>query len=100
MNHIADRPDFDEFDEIRDPRDDETDFAQIAERALSRRMFLGGGVALGATALVMGTTALTPLRAEASSRLGFEQVGANSLDTVTVPRGYRRQIVARWGDPL
>ena len=100
MNHIADRPDFDEFDEIRDPRDDETDFAQIAERALSRRMFLGGGVALGATALVMGTTALTPLRAEASSRLGFEQVGANSLDTVTVPRGYRWQIVARWGDPL
>ena len=47
MNYIVDRPDFDEFDEIRDARDDDTDFAQVAERAMSRRMFLGGGVAIG-----------------------------------------------------
>jgi len=100
MNHIADRLSFDEFDELQDPREEETEFAQIAERALSRRAFLGGGVAVGATALVMGTTALTPFRAKASSRLGFEQVPANGMDTVTVPSGYRWQVVARWGDLL
>jgi uncharacterized protein len=100
MNHIPRRPSFDDFDELNNPRPEETDFARIAERALSRRSFLGGTVAVGATALVMGTTALTPFNALAAGRLGFEAVAANGLDTVTVPLGYRWQVVARWGDPL
>jgi len=100
MNEIPLRPSFDEFDEINDPRPEPTDFERITEKMMSRRAFLGGAAAVGATAAVLGTTALTPFKAHAAGRLGFEQVAANGLDTVTVPRGYSWQVVAKWGDPL
>ncbi|MDA0239043.1 MAG: DUF839 domain-containing protein, partial [Proteobacteria bacterium] len=80
--------------------DQDTDFDLIKDRVLSRRGFLGG-VGLGVSAFVLGSTALSPLRALANgSRLGFEAVPANSLDTVTVPRGYRWNVLSSWGDPL
>ena len=92
---------FDEFDERRNPPPAETDFSRMADRIVSRRSFLGASVAFGASAFVMGTTALTPTpAAAASSRLAFKQVAANTLDTVTVPEGYSWHIVAQWGDPM
>lgn len=91
---------FDEFDELRNPPPAETDFSKIVDRATSRRGFLGAGIAFGATAFVLGTTALTPARAAASGRLAFQQVAANTLDTVTVPDGYSWHIVAKWGDAM
>ena len=91
---------FDAHDEAVNPPPATTDFEQIVERATSRRGFLGGAVAFGATAFVLGTTALTARPARAASRLGFEAVPANTLDTVTVPKGYRWQLVASWGDPM
>ncbi len=92
---------FDEFDELRNPGPEVTGFEQVVERAVSRRDFLAGGVAVGATAFVMGTSALTPTpAAAAATRLGFEAVAANTLDTVTVPSGYSWHTVARWGDEL
>ncbi len=91
---------FNDFDDINYPRPEETDFDKLADHAMSRRRFIGRGVAFGATALVLGSTALTPVTARAASRLGFKQVAANTLDTVTVPEGYRWNIVAKWGDPL
>ena len=91
----------DEFDEVTDPRPAQTDFEALAEKAMSRRGFLGRGVAFGAAAFVMGATGLTPLPARAATpRFGFEPVAANGLDTVTVPRGYSWHVVARWGDPM
>ncbi len=95
-----DIPSFDDYDEVNSPRPAATDFDTVVDGAMSRRNFLGGGVAFGAAALVMGSTALTPLRAQASDRLGFNAVATNSMDTVTVPSGYNWQIVAKWGDPL
>ena len=91
---------FDEFDEIRSPRPLETEFGALAEKAISRRGFLGAGAAFGAAAFVMGAGTLGPLPAAAANRFGFEPVAANGLDTVTVPPGYRWQVVARWGDPM
>ena len=91
----------DEFDEVTDPRPAQTDFEALAEKAMSRRGFLGRGVAFGAAAFVMGATGQTPLPARAATpRFGFEPVAANGLDTVTVPRGYSWHVVARWGDPM
>ena len=91
----------DEFDEVTDPRPAQTDFEALAEKAISRRGFLGRGVAFGAAAFVMGATGQTPLPARAATlRFGFEPVAANGLDTVTVPRGYSWHVVARWGDPM
>ncbi|RVU33685.1 PhoX family phosphatase [Hwanghaeella grinnelliae] len=92
---------FDEFDECRNPPPAETDFSQIVDRVVSRRSFLGASVAFGASAFVMGTTALRPAPASAApSRLAFKQVATNTLDTVTVPEGYSWHIAAKWGDPM
>ncbi len=92
---------FDEFDEINNPPPAETDFSELAEKAISRRGLLGTGMAFGTAALVMGTSGLTPVSALAATRrVGFEPVAANGLDTVTVPKGYSWHIVARWGDPM
>ena len=88
------------FDEHDDPPPAITDFDVLADKALTRRCFIGRGVGLGAAAFVMGTTAPTPAPAAAASRLAFEQVAANGRDTVTVPPGYRWQVVARWGEPM
>jgi len=97
---MGDHPSFDEFDEINDPRPEPTAFEALAEKAISRRAMLGG---LGAAAFLAGTTALTAGKARAmapASRFGFEQVAANSLDTITVPEGYSWKPLVRWGDPL
>ncbi|MGO1119981.1 PhoX family protein [Rhodovibrionaceae bacterium A322] len=92
---------FDEFDEVNSPRSEVTDFDGVVDRAMSRRGFLGKGLALGATAFVMGGTALSSSIAKAADgRLGFKAVEANGLDTITVPEGYQWQIVTKWGDPL
>ena len=92
---------FDEFDEIHYPRPLETDFGRLVERAVSRRGFLGGGVAFGAAAFVAGAGALRPFTARAADDpFGFEAVAANTLDTVTVPPGYNWHIVAKWGEPM
>jgi len=92
---------FDTFDDLNNPRPDETDFDRVVEDAVSRRGFLGGVVAVGSGAFVAGTGALTPSPARADdSWLTFDAVAANSLDTVTVPKGYSWQVVVKWGDPL
>ena len=81
-----------------DLRETETDFERLAERALSRRGFVAGGVTFGAAAFVAAAGGRKPLAALANdSRFGFEPVAANALDTVTVPKGYRWYVVARWG---
>ena len=92
---------FDEFDEVHHPRPLETDFGRLVDRALSRRGFLRGSVTFGAAGFVASCGLAMPRSAFASAdRFGFEAVPANSLDTVTVPPGYRWQVVARWGDPM
>jgi uncharacterized protein len=93
----------DTFDDMTDSCPQTTDFDALADRAvarsLSRRGFLGAGAMFGVAAFLMGTTALSP-SARANGRFGFEPVAANSLDTVTVPKGYRWQTLVSWGDPL
>lgn len=72
-------------------------FQRIVDRGLSRRSFLEGGLAFGASALAVG--ALTG-DARATPRFEFQPVAANTRDTVTLPPGFRWHVVARWGDPL
>ena len=90
-----------EFDEIHHPRPMETDFGRLVEKEISRRGFLGAGVAFGAAAFVTTAGVLRPSAARAADDMfGFDAVAANSLDTVTVPPGYNWHVVARWGDPM
>ena len=92
-------------DNDNEDNDRHVDFDRLSETAMSRRSFLNSGVAFGTSAFVLGMTGpFVPRIAEAatsaSSRLGFEALAANTLDTVTVPKGYSWHVVASWGDPL
>lgn len=85
----------DDFDEVNSPRPEATDMERLT---LSRRTLLKGSVA-GAASFMMSNPVLAAMAAS-SSRLAFEPVAANGLDTVTVPKGYSWHVVGSWGDPL
>ncbi|MGH2554703.1 MAG: PhoX family protein, partial [Actinomycetota bacterium] len=76
-------------------------FGDILNEAISRRTLLKAGAAT-ALVLYVGTSA-SPAEAQQSAGrdgLTFEPVPPNSLDDVVVPRGYRYDVVVRWGDPI
>jgi secreted PhoX family phosphatase len=90
---------FDEFDEIVSPRPKETDFDRIVEAAIDRRGLLGGVLAFGSFAAL--TSMLPAIPAAASqNRFAFDQIKTNGNDSITLPPGYKMDIVVRWGDPL
>ncbi|GGC08668.1 transcriptional initiation protein Tat [Marivita lacus] len=92
----------DEWDELNDPRPEGNDFDKVVERAISRRGFLGGVLAFGSGAAVMGTGLLkgTTAMAQPASRFPFTPIAAQTDGTVHVPEGYSWKTLVRWGDPL
>ncbi len=90
---------FDDFDELVNPRLLEPEFDEVVERAISRRGFLGGALALGSVTALASATLPTGAHAE-GSRFGFEAIKTSTEDKVTVPAGFKAEVVARWGDPL
>lgn len=92
----------DGWDELNFPRSTEQDFDRVIERAISRRGFLGGALAFGSAAAVMGTGLLrsTTALAQQSSRFAFEQVAPQTDGTIHVPAGYKWDVLVRWGDRL
>lgn len=96
------RPTFDEWDEINFPRPEESEFDRVVERAISRRGFLGGVLAFGSGAAVMGTGLFRADGAQAAqdTRFAFEPIAAQTDHTVHVPAGYSWQRLVSWGDPL
>jgi len=92
----------DDWDELKFPRPEEQEFDRVVERAISRRGFLGGVLAFGSGAAVMGTAFLkgTTAQAQQTSRFAFTPIAAQTDGTVHVPEGYSWKVLARWGDPL
>ncbi|MEL7513724.1 MAG: PhoX family phosphatase [Pseudomonadota bacterium] len=93
---------FDEWDELKFPRPEQQEFDGVVERAISRRGFLGGVLAFGSGAAVMGTGLLkgSTVLAQQTSRFAFEQLAPQTDGTVHVPEGYSWEVLVRWGDPL
>ncbi|MEO1140948.1 MAG: PhoX family phosphatase [Pseudomonadota bacterium] len=91
---------FDDFDEKVNPRPEYSEFDDVVERAISRRGFMQGVLSVGAAAFVTGVAPQGVNVANAAGRFGFKPVAANSLDTITVPEGYKWEVVAKWGDEL
>ncbi|WP_349370676.1 PhoX family phosphatase [Salinarimonas sp.] len=93
----------DEWDEKNFPRPEESEFDRVVERAISRRGFLGGVLAFGSAAAVMGAGALvapSTAKAQQTSRFAFEAIPIATDGTVHVPEGYTWRTLVRWGDPL
>ena len=69
---------------------------------LARRRFVQGGLAtLGGTwlaSLGLSGCAQSPVLGTAPRQLGFASVPMQAQDSVTVPAGYRAQVLYRWGD--
>ncbi|QQS14829.1 MAG: PhoX family phosphatase [Rhodospirillales bacterium] len=70
-------------------------FGDIVARRLSRRGALG---AIAAAAVAPVT--LRPSLAKAVSSLGFAELSAKPSPTHAVAKGYRADILIRWGDPV
>lgn len=92
----------DEWDELNDPRPEGNDFDKVVDRAISRRGFLGGVLAFGSGAAVMGAGMLkgTTAMAQPASRFPFTPIAAQTDGTIHVPEGYTWKTLVRWGDPL
>jgi len=99
-----DKPDeisFDDYDELINPKPAENDFDRVIEVALTRRGLLKSVLAVGSVASLGSFATLGSGKAiAASSRFAFDAVDTNTLDNITLPKGYSSQVVARWGDPL
>jgi len=92
----------DAWDELNFPRPEECDFDRVVESAISRRGFMGGVLAFGSGAAVMGTAFLkgTTAQAQQATRFAFTPIPIATDSEVHVPEGYTWDILARWGDPL
>ena len=90
---------FDDFDEAINPRPETTDFDRVVGSALSRRGFLGGVLATGSFA-ALGCALVPQAARAATSRFAYDAIGVSTADDITVPAGYKADVVVRWGDPL
>lgn len=96
----SDELSFDEFDERNSPRPEYSEFDTVVEKAISRRGFLQGILTIGAGGFVTGIAPSGISIAQAADRFGFKPVAANSLDDITLPEGFKWNVVAKWGDAL
>ncbi|MEO0401126.1 MAG: PhoX family phosphatase, partial [Pseudomonadota bacterium] len=92
----------DDWDEMNFPRADVQGFDDVVDASISRRGFMGGTLAFGSGAAVMGTSMLNSTTAMAgqSDRFAFQQLPIQTDGTVHVPEGYDWDVLVRWGDPL
>ena len=90
---------FDDYDEVINPKPEHNDFDAIVERAISRRGLLGGVLAFGGFTALGG--ALVPTGAKAAAdRFAFDAIDVSTADAITLPPGFKSQVVVRWGDPM
>ena len=78
-------------------------FQEVVQMRLTRRAFLGGGLALGAATSLGGIGSLlsaVPARAAHRRLLGFEGITTSTADEVVVPKGYSARVLIAWGDPV
>jgi uncharacterized protein len=84
-------------------------FQEVVETRITRRGFLGGGLAAAAALSFSGVDALlrsVPASAQdiAQGSLGplltFQGVPVSDADTVVVPPGYNARVLVAWGDPV
>jgi uncharacterized protein len=89
-------------DDIISNNSDNETFEDVVATRVSRRAFLGGGVAAAAGASLGGVgSLLSAVPAEAKySLVGFTAIPTSTADTVVVPPGYKAEVLIAWGDPV
>lgn len=92
-------------DDILSNQSNNRTFQEVVEARVSRRGFLGGGLATVATVALGGVSALLKtIPASAKNHggplLGFQSITGSTADTVVVPEGYTAKVLIAWGDPV
>ena len=84
-------------------------FQEVVDARVSRRGFLGSGLATAAALSFGGIDALlraVPASAQQRGRgprgplVGFQGIPVSSADAVVVPPGYTAKVLIAWGDPV
>ncbi|WP_415896709.1 PhoX family protein [Neptuniibacter sp. QD72_48] len=83
----------------------DSEFTQLADKAVSRRSFLTGAGALGLGAFIgmspIANSVQAAIQTQVKSALiGFEPIASSTADTVVVPKGYKVSNLISWGDPI
>lgn len=78
------------------------DFDNVIENNISRRGFLKSSVVFGTGAFVASSPLSSAIAGfwNKDTILDFSPVKANTLDTITVPKGFNWHTVASWGEPM
>lgn len=91
------------------PNDYPVEFENVLAKALSRRNFIKAGTAVGATMYLGGVSGAVSAATHgmqvgqpplSSSLMGFNHIATSTEDTVTLPEGYRYELLVQWGDPI
>lgn len=96
------RKHFDEDDVVRSGEGEGASFAEVVERTISRRAFLGSGIAAGF--MLTGSAWLdrggATKQALSPTGLNFIPIKPSTQDALVIAENYTAQTVVRWGDPM
>ncbi|MDX1352633.1 MAG: PhoX family phosphatase [Thiomicrorhabdus sp.] len=93
----------DEFDEVVRPAPEKVAFDDVVEKGMSRRDFFKGSALLFGSSLFVKSSLVQAMSSSVESSFNmfsFENVKANSEDSVTLPKDYQWQPLVSWGDLL
>jgi secreted PhoX family phosphatase len=80
-------------------------FQEVVNARMSRRGFLGSGLAAAAALSLGGVSALLKAVPASADTIGgplvrFQGIPVSDADTVVVPPGYKAEVLIAWGDPV
>jgi uncharacterized protein len=92
-------------DDIVSNNSNNQSFQEVIDARMSRRSFLGSGLAAAAALPFGGVSALlkaVPASANiiAGPLVRFQGIPVSTADTVVVPAGYTAEVLIAWGDPV
>ena len=92
---------FDIHDQQNHPRQEDSQFSLMTQVALGRRTLLQTLTTSAIGFLFSSNGLAKSLSAQGGKpQIGFQAVAANSLDTITLPPGYRWDVLCAWGDGI
>jgi len=76
------------------------EFDRLISKAISRRSLIKIGSAAGAATFMGGASSLAMAVSQATTLMSFDNIPANTADTISLPAGYSYDVLMSWGDPV
>ena len=91
------------MDELNRPAPENVEFDEVVDKAISRRDFFKGSALLVGAGLFAKSTLVEAMSNNGQAEFdvfNFENVAANTHDTITLPNDYQWKPLVSWGEPL